>query len=456
MKVVCIGSGYVGSVTGASFAALGHPTVIIDIDPQKVELINSGKSPIYEPGLDSLIEQSRRAGLLQAETSYEAVLDADVVFIAVGTPSNENDEADMKYVRSAVRKIGMHLNPNRFTVIVCKSTVPVGTASMAALLVEEASGLTENVHFAMVSNPEFLREGYALEDVFYPDRVVIGTEHTGARALMRELYAHLILQKDYRSMPLGHVIPQHTRLRPVEYFETDTKSSEMIKYVSNAFLAVKISYINEIARLCEALGSNVLEVAKGMGLDSRIGEKFLQVSSGWSGSCFPKDTSELLATSRKYGSRLSIVQAAVDSNQAMHDFCINKLHRRLKSLNGKQIGVLGLTFKPNTDDARKTQASYIIRRLLDMGASVAVHDPKGMEMFRELNPGLSIRYCEGPEEVAIGADAILLLTHWDAYAELDWKLMQPSMKIPYVLDTRNFLKDLQLANLGYHYQGLGV
>lgn len=439
MEVVCIGAGYVGSVTGTAFAVMGHHTVIIDVDPKKVETINSGKSPIYEPGLDERIGQMVTGKLLYATTSFDGVCHADVVFIAVGTPSRQDETADLTYVKSAARSIGEHLNRNKFTVIVNKSTVPVGTADLVASIIEESSGLIENEHFAVVSNPEFLREGYALEDVFSPDRVVIGTGHSAAKAIMSELYRPLI-----ENTP------------DAVYFETDTKSAELIKYVSNAFLSVKISYINEIARLCETLGANVLDVAKGMGLDSRIGGKFLQVSSGWSGSCFPKDTAELLAASRKYGNELSIVQAAVESNIRMHEFCVRKVQRRLKTLNGKRIGILGLTFKPNTDDARQTQASFIIRRLLDLGASVSAHDPKGADMFRRLNGDLTIRYCDKAEDVSLRADAIILLTHWDDYRNMKWEEVFRKMRYPYVLDTRNFLSGIDISRLGFHYEGMGA
>jgi UDPglucose 6-dehydrogenase len=230
----------------------------------------------------------------------------------------------------------------------------------------------------------------------------------------------------------------------------------MIKYASNAFLAVKISYINEVARLCEALGANVLDVAKGMGLDSRIGVKFLEVSSGWSGSCFPKDTAEFLATSRKAGSELSIVRAAVESNEEMHLFVVRKVLRRLETLAGKTVGVLGLTFKPNTDDARQTQASFIIRKLVEMGANVRAHDPKGMPMFRVVNPDLPVTYCERPDEVADGTDAVILLTHWEEYKQLDWRGLKEMMRLPYLLDTRNFLPGAYLESLGFEYEGIGV
>lgn len=438
MNVVCIGAGYVGSVTAAAFAEWGHHTTVVDIDPRKIALLNAGQSPIYEPGLETLI--ARHAGtLLFASTAYEAVRDADVVFIAVGTPSTPSGGADTTYVAAAARRIGEHLNGERFTVIVNKSTVPVGTADLVASLVEEASGLQEGTHFAVASNPEFLREGFAVRDVLAPDRIVVGTDHDRARIVLRELYERLL-----------------TNAPATVYFETEVRTAELIKYASNAFLAMKISYVNEMARLCEAVGANALELAHGMGLDSRIGGKFLQVSSGWSGSCFPKDTQELALLGRHYDCELSLVEAAIASNERMHRYCIDKLRRRLKTLNGKRVGILGLTFKPDTDDARVTQAAAMIRALLEFGSQIRVHDPQGMEMFRRYYPGLSVRYCGKAEETAHGADALLLLTHWEEYRSLDWPGMHAAMRQPYILDTRNFLHPPTLQALGFRLEGLGV
>jgi UDPglucose 6-dehydrogenase len=440
MKLAVIGAGYVGSVTGAAFADAGHACVIIDVDPGKVRAINAGKSPIYEPGLEEVIRRAVEQRNLSATESFEAVREADAVFIAVGTPSLPNGEADLQYVRSAARSAGQHLNPDKFTAVVNKSTVPVGTSELVAALIEEESGLRSDEHFAVVSNPEFLREGYALQDVMNPDRIVIGTHHPEARRMMRALYRRWI---------------EREAGAPV-YFETDPKSAELVKYASNAFLSVKVSFINEVARFCEAVGANALDVAKGMGLDPRIGAQYLQISSGWSGSCLPKDTAELLAASRKYKCGMPIVEAAVESNLRMHEYCVEKVRQKLKTLAGKRIGILGLTFKPDTDDARKTQASYIIGRLLELGAAVSAHDPKGIAAFREMNPHLRVRYCEQAEDAADKADAIVLLTHWAEYARLDWPRVHRNMRNPYILDTRNFLLELQLAELGFHYEGIGL
>lgn len=455
MNVVCIGSGYVGSVTAAALAAVGNHLIVIDVDRHKVDCINGGRSPIYEPGLDKLI-QYKAGTLLKASDSYHDVHKADVVFICVGTPSLADGTADLSYVKAAARSIGEYLNAERFTVIVNKSTVPVGTADLVARIIEETSGLNAEEQFAVISNPEFLREGFAVEDLFYPDRIVIGTTNLRARETMKVLYRPFV-EKQYNEDMLHLLpIPANENVQKTVYFETDAKSAELIKYASNAFLAVKISYINEIARLSEALGSNVTDIARGMGLDSRIGEKFLQVSSGWSGSCFPKDTGELLATSQKYGKELTIVKAAVESNQQMNQFCVNKLLNKLKSLNGSTIGILGLTFKPDTDDARQTQALTIIKNLLKFGVRIRVHDPKGMNMFQRLHSELPIDYCNDAEDTADRANALVLLTHWKEYRQLDWHRIYQTMKSPYILDTRNFLPATALREMGFDYEGIGI
>ncbi|MGD6875741.1 UDP-glucose dehydrogenase family protein [Bacillus infantis] len=455
MNISCIGAGYVGSVTGTAFAALGIRTTIIDINHNRVEAFNNGRSPIFEPGLEELI-QSNIGKTLFAATGYEAIADSDVVFIGVGTPSKEDGNVDLSYVEQTAKNIGEHLNPNSFTVVVNKSTVPVGTANLVSSIIEKSSGLKSGEHFAVVSNPEFLREGYAVEDVFFPDRIIIGSENSRASEMMKELYGLIISRKDYDSILSGCNLSEGLFKSSTTYYETDVKSSEMIKYASNAFLAVKISYINEVARLSDALGANALEVAKGMGMDSRIGSKFLEVSSGWSGSCFPKDTAEFLLTSQKANRELSIVKSAVESNVMMHQYCVDKAELSLGSLKGKTIGILGLTFKPNTDDARNTQATYIIEQLLRKGASIKAHDPQGAEMFKSLNVSLAVDYCDSSNEVFEGADGVILLTHWKEYRSLNWVEASNRMRNGYLLDTRNFLRDMNLQEFGISYEGIGI
>lgn len=454
MNIVCIGSGYVGSITAAAFALLGHSVTIIDIDKKKVNEIAAGKSPIYEPGLNEIISRTVGKSLF-ATTDYSAVSEADIIFICVGTPSKSDLTADLTYVKSAAAQIGKHMVSGKYTIIVDKSTVPVGTSDLVGSIIEEMSGLRQEVNFDIVSNPEFLREGFAVEDVFFPDRIVIGASNHQSSGKIKELYEEILSRENYHTM--YPFIPSDKMNNPLPiWLQTNTKSAELIKYASNAFLAVKISFINEMARLCDMLGANVVEVSKGMGLDSRIGGKFLEVSSGWSGSCFPKDTAELLATAGNYGCTLEVVNAAVHSNIKMHEYCVQKIQNHLLTLQGKTIGILGLTFKPNTDDARSTQAGVIIKKLLDLGARVNVHDPQGVEMFKKLNPELQIKYCKEPEEVAIMANAVVLLTHWNNYLELDWDNIKKLMKYPYVLDTRNVLSKEKLTQKGFKYEGLGI
>lgn len=456
MKVACIGSGYVGSVTAAAFASMGHQTVVVDVDPKKVNLINKGITPIFEPGLESML-QLTAGKTLHATTDYALIKDADVIFICVGTPSKLDGTADLSFVKQAARSIAKQLTKRHFTVIASKSTIPVGSANLIASMIEDvAPDLTVEEDFAVISNPEFLREGFALQDVFYPDRIVIGTNNKSAQEVMYNLYEPLINQRlnsDIIRILTGLCSSSHPK---TVYFETDTASAEMIKYASNAFLAIKISYINEIAKLCEAIGADVQEVAEGIGLDTRIGNKFLQVSCGWSGSCFPKDTAELLMTSRKCGSELSIVSSAIESNNKMHLYCVEKIRRHLKTLDGKKIGILGLTFKPDTDDVRLTQTVPIIKYLIDFGAEIKVHDPEGMNAFRELYSDLHITYCHVAEHVAERSDAVMLLTHWNQYHSLDWHRMFRTMRHPYILDTRNYLDKQSLRNIGFHYEGIGI
>jgi len=456
MNVICIGAGYVGCVTAASLAACGHRTTIIDIDPVKINAISRGISPIYEPGLDDLISAESGKNLF-ADSSFAAISEADLVMICVGTPSRPDGSADLRAVELVAEHIAARLNPDRFSAIVLKSTVPVGTTERISGLLERLSGFAAGERFAVVSNPEFLREGFALRDFFYPDRIIIGAANPRERNLLIELYRSVMDRARYGSIRkiIGDPPDEEPHTKTV-FFGTDPKSAELIKYVSNAFLAVKISYINEVARLCDSLGANVEDVAKGMGLDTRIGDRFLQVSSGWSGSCFPKDTKELLSMSQRFDQELSVVKAAIESNDRMHRYCLNKLRTRLASLQGRTVGILGLTFKPDTDDARQTQALYFIRELIQSGANVRAHDPKGMSMFRRLNPDLPISYCEQPEDVAEQADAILLLTHWSSYRNLNWRAMRERARGSYFLDTRNDLSKTDLREAGFRYEGIGV
>lgn len=439
MNVVCIGAGYVGTVTAASFADSGHNTTLIDIDREKIAKINSLELPFFEPGLSCLITKHLNSRLT-ITTSYEAVSMADVIFIAVGTPSSPNGCADITYIKLAAKTIAEHLSPERFTVIANKSTVPVGTGELVTDIIAKVSGLSEK-HFVVVSNPEFLREGSALEDVFKPDRIVVGSNNAHAIDIMYNLY-----KKQLECSPDSI------------YFTTDVRSAELIKYVSNAFLAVKISYANEVAQLSDHIGANVTDVIEGMGLDKRIGNKFLSVSNGWGGSCFKKDTSELLVKSAALDCQFSIVKAAVEVNKKMPLYCLNKLKQSLAGLDftSSTVGVLGLTFKPNTDDVRETQSEIFIRELLKLGFNVNAHDPKGIEMFQKIHSDLSITYCKSILELFQDTSGVILLTHWSEYANIDWSKVKLLMKNAYVLDTRNFLDRDHLINLGFSYDGIGI
>lgn len=456
MKVVCIGAGYVGCVTAAAFAALGHETTVVDIDPRKTEMISAGKSPLFEPDLEELIRLTAARQTLRSSLTYEPVREAEAVFICVGTPSLPDGSADLTYVRKAAEALSEYCNPGSYKVIVTKSTVPVGTADLVASLLEEKEGLHRGTDFSTASNPEFLREGMALKDVFFPERVIVGVQDDPSRAILQELYRPLLERRyDSEVSDIVHKYSHNVQSSPL-YLETDIPSAELIKYCANAFLAVKISFINEMARLCEALGADIRSVAKGIGSDSRIGSQFLQVSSGWSGSCFPKDTAELLATGLSYNCKLPLVKAAVQSNEDMHRFCVDKVKGKLKSLHGRTIGILGLTFKPDTDDARDTQAKFIIVQLLRLGASVKVHDPQGMPMFRRVNPELPVQYCDDPAAAAFRTDAVLLLTHWKQYRELDWRRIAASMRKACLFDLRNDLNPTEMIAAGFDYEGIGL
>ncbi|HEX7057244.1 MAG TPA: UDP-glucose/GDP-mannose dehydrogenase family protein [Bacilli bacterium] len=453
MNIACIGSGYVGSVTAAAFAATGHKVTIIDIDEARIAMIRQRKSPIYEPGLDLLIQETY-GNTLFAATDYGSVAGADIVMICVGTPSRKDGSVDLRYVKQAAESVATHLSNEHFTVIANKSTVPVGTSDLVASIVEQKAKLIRGKHFAVVSNPEFLREGFALQDVFYPDRIIVGFSEAIANEMMNRLYEPIMERRGFAQFN------RKLNLQPAEnrtvYFATDTKSAELIKYASNAFLAVKISYVNDIARLCEAVGANASDVAAGMGLDSRIGNKFLQVSSGWGGSCFPKDTLELMMTGRKYGVKLGTVAAAIEANELMQHYCVTKLRKQLKTMNGKTVAILGLTFKANTDDVRNSQAEAIISELLEFGTNVKVHDPQGMAMFQRLYGNLKVEYCQTAMDAITHADACMLLTDWEEYRMLDWSAVRARMRNPYLLDTRNALPAAEMKATGFIYEGLGI
>ncbi|MEN7537997.1 UDP-glucose dehydrogenase family protein [Aurantiacibacter flavus] len=432
MRVTMIGSGYVGLVSGACFADFGHDVTCVDKDQTKIDALKQGKIPIYEPGLEALVENNARAGRLTFTTDLKAgVADADAVFIAVGTPSRRGDgHADLSYVYAAAEEIAKSIDG--FTVIVNKSTVPVGTGDEVARIIKEAS---PDAEFAVVSNPEFLREGAAIDDFKRPDRIVIGGDDARGMEVMREIYRPLYLNKS-----------------PI--VEMSRRSAELTKYAGNAFLATKISFINEIADLCEKVGGDVQDVARGIGLDNRIGPKFLNAGPGYGGSCFPKDTLALLKTSQDYGAPQRIVEAVVSVNDNRKRAMGRKIIQAMDGdVRGKTVALLGLTFKPNTDDMRDSPAIAIVQTLQDAGANVKVYDPQGEEQARLVIQ--NVEYCTSPYQAIEGADALSIVTEWDEFRALDLRRVLTMLKEPVLVDLRNIYDRAQAEGLGYKYVGIG-
>ena len=431
MRVAMIGTGYVGLVSGACFADFGHIVTCIDKDAAKIERLKAGHMPIYEPGLDVLVARNVEAGRLAFASDYgTAVHEADAVFIAVGTPSRRGDGyADLSYVYAAVEEIAPLLDG--FTVVVTKSTVPVGAGDEIERRLRRAR---PDAEFAVVSNPEFLREGAAIEDFKRPDRVVVGLEDERARAVMAELYRPLNLNES----PILCV---------------DRRSSELIKYASNAFLAMKITFINEVAELCEAVGADVQQVARGIGLDKRIGAKFLHAGPGFGGSCFPKDTLALVRTANDAGAPLRLVETTIQVNEARKAAMAGKVVRALEGdLAGKVIGVLGLTFKPNTDDMRDAPSLEIVPALQALGARVQAYDPQGHEARQLLR---DVDFKAGPYEALEGADCAVIITEWDQFRALDLDRVRKAMRRPLVVDLRNIYRPEELRARGFSYVSVG-
>jgi UDPglucose 6-dehydrogenase len=434
MKIAMVGSGYVGLVSGACLADFGHDVVCIDNDPRKIDALHQGIMPIYEPGLAELVASNVKAGRLSFTTSLAEGIDgANAIFIAVGTPSRRGDgHADLSYVFSVAEEIGRHLkNP---AVVVTKSTVPVGTGDEVERILAAANLPCE---FAVVSNPEFLREGAAIGDFKRPDRIVIGAEDEFGRQTMQEVYRPLFLNQ-----------------APILF--VSRRSSEMIKYAANAFLATKITFINEIADLCEKVGGNVQDVARGIGLDNRIGSKFLHAGPGYGGSCFPKDTLALLKTAEDYGSPLRIVEAVAKVNESRKRAMGRKVIEALggaEVARGKKVALLGLTFKPNTDDMRDAPSIAIGQTLVDAGVTVTAFDPEGMELAAPMMPGVTM----APDvySAVTGADAIALVTEWDAFRALDMDRIKQLAAAPVLIDLRNVYRPEEVRAKGFAYTSIG-
>lgn len=452
MNVAIIGTGYVGLTTGACLAYLGHQVTCVDSDENKIAALGRGQVPFFEPYLDDLIAESRSN--LRFTTSYqESIPDAQVVFIAVGTPPKTGGSGapDLKYLQAAARSVGENLG-RHFTVVVNKSTVPIGSGNWVGALVRDAAREIGRVGecFAVASNPEFLREGSALLDSLYPDRVVVGADEPKTAEVLYTLYRPILEQ----TFAAPTFLPRPERTTAVPLISTDLASAELIKYAANAFLALKISYINEIGQLAEKVGADIAQVAHGIGLDARIGTRFLQAGLGWGGSCFGKDTSALVSTASEYGLSMPIVQAAKDVNQRQRGRVVEKLLTELKILKGRTIGLLGLAFKPNTDDLREAAAIDVAQQLINRGARVRVHDPVAMERFKKEYPSLDICMCKTPSEVAKDADALVLVTEWDQYRELDWEPLAASMHTPILLDGRLALDRARVTRAGFQYISL--
>lgn len=452
-RVAVIGTGYVGLTTALSLAYVGHEVVGVDLDEGKVAGLKRGEPPFYEPHAKETLALVRDR--LSFTTRYEeAIPQAEVVFLAVGTPSLPDGSPDLSQVREAAWAIGRHLGEG-FTVVVNKSTVPVGSGNYVEALVrrafQEVHGGEPDGRLAVASNPEFLREGQALHDSFYPDRVVVGAEDRRAIEVLRELYEP-ILEQSFTPPPF---LPRPERMGAVPFVTTDLASAELIKYGANAFLALKISFINELARLADRVGADIREVARSIGLDHRIGPRFLQAGLGWGGSCFPKDTAALLAMGREYGLSLPILEAVREVNFGQRDLIADKLLAELKTLKGKTIALLGLAFKPHTDDLRESPALALADLLLKRGAFVRAHDPVALPRARR-EVALPLEYAETPEEALRRADAVVLATDWPEYRTWPWERLRGLLRVPLVVDGRNFLDGKALAAMGYRYVGVGI
>lgn len=462
MRVCVIGTGYVGLVTGACLAHIGHDVICVDNNEEKVKIMKSGQSPIFEPGLSEIMQSAISTGKIEFSTDLAAgVAHGEILFIAVGTPPLPTGESDTRYVEAVARGIGAHLDGG-YKVIVNKSTVPIGSGDWVRMIVLD--GIAERqktlitaggtpsydklpeitAEFDVVSNPEFLREGSAVYDTFNPDRIVLGGNSPKAIAMMQQLYTPIVERKfaDDSSLP------------PVPVLVTDLSSAEMIKYAANAFLATKISFINEVANICDRVGADVTQIAKGIGLDSRIGNKFLNSGIGWGGSCFPKDVAALIHTADDYGYEAQLLKAAVNVNERQRVIAIEKLQQTLKILKGKTVGLLGLTFKPDTDDMRDAPALNIIEQLNRLGAKVKAYDP--IVSQTGMRHGLTGVLVEtDAERLADGCDALVVVTEWQQFKNLDYAKMATLMNHPVMIDGRNFLDPETLVRAGFQYVGIG-
>ncbi len=431
MHISVIGTGYVGLVTGTCFAEFGNDVICVDVDAQKIKSLRNGKVPIYEPGLEDLAAKNIREGRLTFTTDLKSAVEKSlVIFVAVGTPQRDDGSADLQFVEAVAKEIAGYLNG--YKVIVNKSTVPVGSGRWMDEVIKKH--LREKHGFSVVSNPEFLREGSAIEDFLRPNRVVIGAESSEAIAIMKELYSPLYLIE-------------------TPFVICNLESAELIKYASNVFLATKISFINEIANFCEMIGADVHHVSQGMGLDNRIGKKFLHPGPGFGGSCFPKDTTALLQLGQKHNFDFQILKSAIQINEQQPAFMAKKIRDAVGELKNKTLGVLGLSFKPNTDDMREAPSLKIVKELQKEGACIKAFDPVAMDNAKKVMPELT--YCEDTYEVAQDSDALIFITEWNQFRSLDLDKIKSLMKTPIIVDLRNIYHPEKMRERGFHYTSVG-
>jgi UDPglucose 6-dehydrogenase len=452
MKVCVVGTGYVGLTTGVSLAFLGHDVTCVEIDQNKVDMLRAGRCPIYEPGMEDLLSEA--APKLNFTTSFaEGVPGADVVFVAVQTPSSPDGSPDLRYLRAAAETVAQHLD-HAFTVVVNKSTVPIGSGNWVDAILRDSFAQREDrpegCEFAVASNPEFLREGNAIHDTLYPDRIVIGSDNPRSLEVLNQLYRPIINQ----TFTAPGFLPRPDDMGAVPLVSTDLASAELIKYAANAFLALKISYVNEIGQLAGKVGADITEVARGIGLDDRIGSRFLEPGVGWGGSCFGKDTKALIATAAEYNYEMPIVRAARDVNERQRVIAVERLQDELRILKGRRIGLLGLAFKPNTDDLRDSPTVDIARLLIARGARVRLHDPIASERFRREYPDLAPYLTETIDGLFDDCDAVVLVTKWAQYLEMDWSKFVGLMRTPILLDGRHALDAERMTRLGYRYMAI--
>jgi UDPglucose 6-dehydrogenase len=448
MRIAVVGSGYVGLVAGACFADLGHEVILVDNDPQKLAALKSGNVPIHERFLPELLERHRGHRLTYSDDLHEAVRASSAIFIAVGTPPTDSGDADLSYVESVAREISGAVNG--YKVVVEKSTVPVYTSEWVRKIILRNGADPEM--FDVASNPEFLREGTAVTDFFYPDRIVVGVENERCADLLREIYSPMTDGSYYQK---AGAIPGPDRARiPAQIIVTSTKSAELIKHASNAFLAMKISFINAVASICESVGANVQQVCQGIGTDSRIGPRFLNPGIGYGGSCFPKDLMAFRSVARECGYDFRLLDEVIKINEEQRNRFLRKVRSALWTLRGKRLGVLGLSFKGGTDDVRESPAILLVHSLLQEGCKVVAYDPAAMERARELFDS-GVQFAGSAYEAAVGADALLILTEWEEFASLDLERLRGELKYPIVVDGRNLYDPAVMAENGFTYYSVG-